>query len=255
MAFIQPKPSKAAHFLFSGGFFLSLLSAQTPTTITNSDRRPLVGALDQLQSKIGIIINYEDVPYVNAGDLEDVSTPQQRASAPGFHQMVPRGGTVSTVASGTGDLASLNSLLTSYRAAGLPGDFTIEHANGQAYVIASKVLAVDGAVKDVVSAMKLSITLPYSEQEAIQFESAIFSEIGKATGVKIAVGSFPRYEFRKKIGFGASNEPARDVLARLLAAVMPSTPLSYRLLFDPLLKYYVLNLQPASPPVARTLVP
>jgi hypothetical protein len=219
MNFNNPRYVNVIIRVLSISMLASLISAQAPTTITNSDRRPLVGALDQLQNKLGMIVNYEDIPYANTSDLEDVSTPQQRASTPGFHLMVPRKGTVGTAVTAPGDLASLNELLTSYRTAGLPGDFTVEQANGEVYVIATKALAVDGTVQNVVSAMKATITLPYGEQQGSDIETAILNAVGKATGVKIVVGSFPLSTFKKKISFGANNEPARDVLARFLGRV------------------------------------
>jgi hypothetical protein len=57
-----------------------------------STHRTLAAALDSLQNQLGIPINYEDVPYQNPADLEDVSNPEERAKYPGFQLLVPRTG-------------------------------------------------------------------------------------------------------------------------------------------------------------------
>jgi hypothetical protein len=206
-----------------------LLPGQTSVNIT--DYRPLAGALDSVGGQLGVV-NYEDVPYQNASDLEDVSTPQQRASNPGYRLLVPRKGSVSAaITPASGGAYNLGLLLDSYRNNGNPGDFAIEQANGTQYVIATKVLSATGAVSSVSSPMKALITIPYAERAVGDTVVLILSEVSKVIGLRVEVLGAP-FLPADKIAFGSSEAPARDVLASLFAKYS-STPLSYRLLFDP----------------------
>jgi hypothetical protein len=68
------------------------LQCQTPLVVSSSDHRPLAGALHALEAATKMAINYEDPPYENEMDLEDVSTPKQRAEVPGYRLLVQRTG-------------------------------------------------------------------------------------------------------------------------------------------------------------------
>jgi len=210
--------------------------------VSNLDHRPLVGALDTLEKTVGVPVNYEDVPYENAVDLVDVSTPQQRAANPGYHLLVPREGQVSATVSLAADCATnVNSLLASYRQNLLPGDFAVEQANGMVYVVANRVLGSNGLIRSVASPMKTLVTVPFAER-TVEATVAIVLSAVSATGAKIEFGAFP-FRPTDRISFGATQSPARDVLASVFAKAT-STPLSYRLLFDPL-SGYMLNVQMA----------
>lgn len=230
------------------------LVGQAPTAISNTDHRPLVGALDAMQCTLGVAINYEDVPYENEADLEDVATSQHRASAPGFRLLVPRrgsvSGTVRATTSETERLSYVEALLGSYRTNGMPGDFKVEQASGMLYVIPTKVLTVGGALRDVNSPMTSPITVSYAERPLSDTVAAILQAASAASGARIELGSLPFMPPTAPIAFGANAEPARDALAKLFARVS-SRPVSYRLLFDPKFRAYMLNIQIVPPTNAR----
>lgn len=217
------------------------LQAQVPTEVSSSGHRPLAGALDALEVATGTAINYEDVPYENQADLEDVSTPQQRASRAGYRLLVPRKGTVSAplqagrLSSEADRVFQVNMLLSNYRDNKMPGDFRVEQANGMLYVIPTRVLGANGSLRELRSPMTTLITIPYGERSAIETVAAILAAVSKATRVRMDVGSLP-FSPAQTVGFGAVDEPARDALARLFAKLTKS-PVSYRLLFDPVMAY------------------
>ena len=72
--------------------------AQIPVHIRVSHPRPLEAALDQLEKKIGLPINYEDPPYECAAEIQDVTdkvqNAQQRAAHPNTRILVPKAGTL-----------------------------------------------------------------------------------------------------------------------------------------------------------------
>ncbi len=215
-------------------------AGQTMKTISATGGRPLWHALDALEVEVGGTVNYEDVPYENAADCRDVSTPQWRATAPpGYQLLVPRLGTVTAdipvPANGAVTqnelIYDVNLLLTSYRQNHLPGDFQVQEANGVLYVTATKVLGANGVVRAVTSPMLTVITVPTGDRSVVETVQAIFDAVGTATGLRIGVATFPFWP-SQRVAFGATGEVARDALARLFA-LSSSRPLSYRMIFEP----------------------
>jgi len=215
------------------------LGAQTAYTIfVANTSRPLATAIGMLERNGGISINYEAPPYQNPGDVSDVSTPEERAARPGFQQLVPRIGNLTAElqsrAPGSSSVADVifdvNSLLTAYRQSGLPGDFRVEQGNSGLSVVPIRTLGADGSAILVTSPMTSPITIPSAQRIMADTVMAILDAVSKSTGKKIAIGSFPLMP-GPLVSFGASNEPARDALARLFAQV--GWRQSYRLLFDP----------------------
>ncbi len=214
------------------------LAAQT-TKIDVNEPRPLSKALDALEVLTGMPINYEDPPYENEADLQDVSTPKQRAERPGYRLLVPRSGRVTAELQlpATGKLADsdvifqVNLLLAGYRQNRLPGDFRIEQANGMLYIIPTKVLAASGTMREVTSPLTALVSVPYAQRTVSETAQAIFDGVYKATGLCIVIGTFPFWPTHT-VRFGASGEPARDALAKLLAQTGTGS-FSFRLTFDP----------------------
>lgn len=238
-------------------FSVSLgLYGQAVSVIDVSDHRPLALALDKLQTLTGIPVNYEDVPYENLADLEDVATQEQRVRYPGYRLLVPRKGQIRASVgpyrpgSLADTVASVYALIASYRASGLPGDFKVDQANGMLYVTPTKMLDRTGSVQDVRPRMDTIVSIPYAERRAIDCLEAITRAVSTVIGTKIAVGAFPLTSAEKRVACGANGESARDALAALLSKVSEG-PASYELLFDPMTGY-MLNLRfiarPGPPP-------
>jgi hypothetical protein len=233
------------------------LSAQSTQAIDSTDPRPLAVAVNQLEIATHIPINYEDPPYENAADVQDVATVAQKAARPGFQNLVPRGGhiaaqvSLSMAGKGTeGDVVlGASQLLANYRQNALPGDFKVEQANGMVYITPTKVLGANGSMRDVTSPLTATVTLPNAKRTIAETAQAILDAASKASRVTIVIGSFPFFQ-TDVVTFGATAEPARDALARLFAQTGKGQ-FSYRLLFDPKPDTmrtfdYMLNVQPAA---------
>jgi hypothetical protein len=258
----SPGPSTLIVYVAACFALAGNAGAQSTKVIEATDPRPLWPALDQLERMMGAAINYEDVPYENIADVQDVSTPQERAATPGFQQIVPRAGGVrieipeKAKADSVDLVAGINLLLISYRSTKLPGDYKVEEANGMYYVTPTHVLGANGKVRAVVSPLSTAVTIPYAKRRVDETLDAVFDAVLRATGQRIVLGDAPFYP-KDVVSFGATNELARDVLARLFS-VSGKGPLSYRLLFDPKLDRnrifdYVMHLTPVgyvSPTVA-----
>jgi hypothetical protein len=217
----------------------SPLAAQRANAIDVTDSRPLCAAFDALEITFGVPINYEDPPYENEADLQDVSTQQQRAANPGYRLLVPRSGHIhadvrppGAATAMTGDaVADVNLLLSIYRQNSLPGDFKVEQANGMIYVSPIKVLGATGTMRDVTSPMLTPVTVPYAQRTVVDTAQAIFDSLAQASGLTIVIGSFPFWP-TDMVTFGVSGLPARDALANLFSQAGKGV-FSYRLLFDP----------------------
>jgi hypothetical protein len=235
--------------------------AQAVNSILITDSRPLAGALDALEKMTGTPLNYEDPPYQNQSDLQDVSTPQQRLASPGYRNLVPRIGSMSVAipaslftnsagasVSAANALFAANLLLTNYRQSALPGDFQLEQANGMIYVVPTKILGSGGSLLPVTSPMMTPVTIPNGQRSICDTAQAILDAVSTANGLRIFVGALPFWP-GDVVSFGANGETARDALARLFAQVGQGT-LSYRLLFDPKADTmrtfdYIMNIQRA----------
>lgn len=193
-----------------------VLQSQPAAVIENDDHRPLAGALDKIEAATGVPVNYEDVPYENNADLEDVATPRHRVGNPTFRLLVPRKGRISAVLQDPGlrsvpdTINGVNALLVSYRNGNLPGDFKVEQANGMIYVVPAKVLGANGAVRDVFSPLIAPITVAYAERKLIDTVALILQAASKTSGgARIDVGNLP-YSPTTMVAFSVSGESARD---------------------------------------------
>ena len=204
---LRTRPSSLAFLAITA----TTLYAQTTKVIDVNEPRPLSRALDLLEIVVGNTINYEDPPYENMADLQDVSTSQQRAANPGYVLLVPRDGHVTaevqvplTGAATSNEVTfSVNLLLASYRQNQLPGDFQITQANGMLYVTPTKVLGANGVTLAVTSPMAASVTVPYAQRSVADTAAAIFDEVYKVTGLRIVIGSFP-FSPTDMVSFAAS---------------------------------------------------
>jgi hypothetical protein len=142
--------------------FLALLAmmvtasqGQTTKVIDVTDARPLWAALDALEVTVGGAINYEDPPYENEADVQDFSTPQQRAGAPAWWRLVgPREGNVTAEvqvpaagkAADNDVIFHVNLLLASYRQNELRTSHTRKqsgsHAHGRGWFAGAKILNI-----------------------------------------------------------------------------------------------------------------
>lgn len=238
--------------IFSGlALASSTLLAQKQTVINVTEHRPLWPALGQIEQAFGSAVNYEDVPYEHADDLEVVTDPRVRAHIGSRPSRVPRKGTV-TVAfddatSEPAKVALLNNLLATYRQAGLPGDFRVELANGMLYVVGIRIKGIDGRLRDLSSPMSIRVDVPFGRRTVIETVALIADEVSKAGGVRVLGAQVPFAA--EVVSFEARRETARDAIARVFLAAHPERQTSYCMIFDTLVSSYMLNLNALPPAV------
>jgi hypothetical protein len=246
-------------------------AGQSPGSIAVDGPRPLMQLVDRLEALSGVPINYEDPRYDRPAEIEDVTdrvqTAAQRSANPTARILVPRGGRLAValpLASERPDQADVGSLLihmrSAYETADLPGRFEIAERNGVWHVEGR------GAGNNSTSVMAHRISIPRKRRGAGEFLKLLLNEVGQQAGVRVVIGSLPFVAFAAAQGdFGADYEPAATVMARLFLRLSRGTHtgasrrprFSYRLLFDPGLKYYAFNVRavPPVPPATQPAAP
>ena len=243
---------------------------QTPSIISVNDPRALAQAALQAEKATGIAINYEDVPYAYAGDIQDVAgavmSPEQKAANPGAQIWVPRGGQITMdlsqvpgfaqptalTSAGLQDTAVLVSGLIGVHARlNLPGVYQSSASNGALYITPTQVRSASGALVNASSPLDSKVTFPYQERTVGEIVDLILQQVSKTSGVQISVGEAPlNLILQTRTSLGASDEAARNVFGRMFFA-LASRPLAdgarvsqlaYHLYFEPRLRYYLLNI-------------
>jgi len=266
---------------FISVMFLSSLFAQMQTvTLTVKDPRPVAAAALDIERRSGLAVNYEDVRYENAGDLQDITdqimTAAQKAQAiPGVRVIVPRGGELSLpiLVDVNGHLPDFNSVSAAANAiigahATSPshsGSFTVEVGDGVLFIEPLQMRDVAGNVKPISPLLSTHVTIPAQSRSGFDTLRLILNQVSQASGFKVDLGTAPaRALIASEVVIGANNEPANHVIGRLLASIASAgadvpysgPAMSYSMLFDPRLRYYALNIHsipnPNAPKTTRT---
>lgn len=241
---------KIETIIFTALLSTCLLGQSQTNNLNVSDHRPLAAALDELEHRAGLAINYEDPQYVLRSDLDDVATPAQKNDSPNYQLLVPKKGTLQLSLASmdlegkqADRLLALHALLGHYKDAGFPGQFKVVEHSGAIYVIptAKRSKTGDGAEVEFSSVMETKITIPYQRRRVVDTLDAIAQSLSMASGVKVAIGNSP-LPLVQMVAFGADGIAAREALSNLLSG-LTSAPISYRLLYDPMGSGYMLNLQ------------
>lgn len=216
--------------------------AGRPVTISVDDSRPLAQAVLELEIKSGWPITYEDPPYAHPSDVVDVTVRRDLGQA-----LVPRGGRFefhTFLAPRSQKLADatpvIQSLLDTFNRSGYPGSFMSKKSGQIFHVVPVQIQNKDGRLIDLIPILDVPITLPEQERSGIKALQDITQAISKLTGTQIIVGTIPLNLFLPRTRLAAANEPARDVIVRLVQST--NRKLSWQLLYDPGARLYALNL-------------
>jgi hypothetical protein len=219
--------------------------------------RPLAQAIQVLEAKYGLVITYEDPRYTHPSEIVDVTEKVRRNlnkfeldKAP--RVFVPKGGQLSfeydEALARTGYQAALvQQLIDANLAIGNAGRFRVEQQGAFIHVIPMAIKNVRGQVAPQASVLDAVISLPKAERSGLKTLDEICTAVSQLTKTHVVLGSAPLNLFlRYRNEEGIARKPARDALAELLAKIGNGTPLSWRLLYDPGLRMYALNVHVVS---------
>jgi hypothetical protein len=221
-----------------------------------NDGRPVAEAAWQLEKRYGWVITYEDPIYVYSSEIVDVTTQISRnldqykpGEAPKV--FVPKGGELSidlNLNSETGRPVDspesvMQQVLDANTEAGYAGRFRLESDGQILHIIPTAYRDRFGALLPQQSVLDSIITIPSQERSDLQSLELLRDEVGRITRTKIGFGTFdPNLFANSRNRLSAHREKARYYLVRLLENAAPDTSLSWRLLYDPTMKIYFLNI-------------
>lgn len=212
----------------------------TRQTITIQTSRPLADVVETLQGRLGVVITYEDPPYLHASQIRDATAEfrRRRPSAPRTY--IPRGGPFSfTYEMGGWTLdeqaaSILESLVQEYRSQGYGGDFHIEKTGSLFHVVPSERRSRDGrdeAFQPILSTV-LQIQGTRAEQSALEALRELVDTIGRTVQARIGLATVPtNLLVQSRVTANAGTRTAREELVRILATT--GRRLSWQLFFDP----------------------
>lgn len=230
-----------------GGQVVSRLSAQDP--------RPLANAIQILEARTGIAITYEDPLYVHSSEVTDVTSTVRRdisnfrpGEAPKV--LIPKGGTIAVdynVIPGTNRPTDpetvVQQLVSAHNLSGNAGRFRVEKSGQIIHVIPTAYKNREGALTPQPPVLDAIISLPGEERTGLQTLEAICDAVSRETQIQVVLGTVPlnlfiRHHDRQEW----VNQKARDILVSLLESTKQGVNLSWRLLYDPTVGRYALNI-------------
>jgi hypothetical protein len=228
-----------------------------PQLITVNDPRPVARAVAKLEAIYGRHITYEDPPYVHKSEIADVT--DQVARDRGVNKvLIPRGGAFSftfdvdepadprrmkaLASTALTPRDAILEMLASYDAALGGGEmFDLIESNGLFHVVPYRYTGLSGRRERITPLLDLAVSVSPKQRTAADVVTEICDLLSSATDQTVVLGTTPWSQLaRHATTISASREAARSVLSRLLAEL--PVPLSWRLLYDPGLQWYVLNI-------------
>jgi hypothetical protein len=240
--------------LLAPGLCMAQPAGPFPSRISLSinDHRPLSALARELEKRYQLVLTYEEGPWVAGEDLADVTREVARSDGPGrvaptVPVIVPRKAAVRfeyALDSAKGRPADytdlLSALLLQYDAAGAPGQFRFEGANGIYHLIPSRLKDAAGRWQPVKPVLSTPVRLADEERTVEEALQEIVAQLNEASLSKVGWGLAPLNLFHQtRIRLSADGVPAREVMRQILE-LLPYRA-TWRLNYDPTTKRYYLN--------------
>jgi hypothetical protein len=212
---------------------------QVPFRIQVADYpRPISEAVRQIEKHFGRVVTYEDIRYVHAADIVDVTARVRRDGDMSKRVLAMRSGSIDVTYSAPPGTSVerqveevLETVIAQSRAAGNTGDFRVERTSGAYHVVPVAMKGKSGVMEPYVSPLDTRITLPRREERAAEMMGRVSQAITSRSRVTVTEGVFPINLFmQRRVDVGAEDERARDVLWRALQSM--NADLSWQLLCE-----------------------
>jgi len=260
----------------AGGLFIAVVLMVTPVFLRNGhshisvaatsidageaderlfveNGRPLAEAILMLEKRFRTVITYEDPPYVYRGDIADVTESTRRdldkyppGKAP--RVFVPTGGRLEFVIvqrpDGPPDARdTLENLVSEYALTIPAARFRIGTSANAFHAIPISVRNPAGRLSSQTALLDAAITLPAKERNGVQAIRDFCAEVSRMTHTRVVDGTMPSQlaAYNHTYSFPRATN-ARVVLTQILKSFEGAPPLSWRLLYDPTMKMFVLNI-------------
>lgn len=207
--------------------------------------RPIAKAMVMLESRYAQPITYEEGPYAYTGDVEDVTVAEnapRRILAPrrwriDAKMLLPENATKADL------IGLVNSFLhTAAQDRGMSESFRVLQSSYGLHVVPTKVRNREGQETAVMPVLDVRLTVPRQSGDQYSLLQSLCHEVSQATGVDVILATIPPDFIKRTATIGAENDPARDVLIRVLKE--DGRGLSWHLLHGPTTGAFYLNIGP-----------
>jgi hypothetical protein len=212
--------------------------------------RPLVQVLDAIKEGYGWQVNYEDPVYASKPDVFE-TYPQYSTERSGGKIRIVNGGAFTVDAPSSGPFLdrekTLRTVVDSYNASGNPGRFELRRGTeGVFEVVGIGARNDSGVVVPQKAVLDSLIVLPQEQRSTIETLQLICKKVGDRSQAELNLGIYPMNLMRiTNATIGGSQYQARTLLERTLNST--GRTISYRMLYDPESKNYVINFSIVQP--------
>lgn len=218
------------------GALPGVMARQEPDAdvISVESGRPLADVARTLQQRHGVVITYEDPPYLDPSQLKDITRPYDRV-----RNLVPRGGPFSFSYSLKTTRpeefeAVLKRLLRLYRTTPYANGFRLEKADGVFHIVPDSRRNRTGGEEDYEAYLSTDVQLVRSGGPRSAYDALIdlSRSLEQATGLPMIVDPGPAGILANAtVGDPPEHSSARSELLRILTST--GERLSWHLLYDP----------------------
>ena len=215
-------------------------------------------AIEELETRYGWQITYEDPPYHSNRDMPDVTPSVQEGSsiAPGAsHVTVPRAAVLSfpLPATDQDELSTVNSVLKSYSESHRGFEFAVVQGAGLLHVVPRQARGLSGNLEPVKPVLDTVITIEPKKRTSEALIDEVCKKVSIATNTNVGMGTIdPNLLHRTTTSVGGSGRTARSILERWI--LERYSGFSWRLLYEPD-KSYDLNISLVAPNKTIILLP
>jgi hypothetical protein len=237
---VKERTERHAHYLSEP----KLTETNLQLEITANDPRPLENVLDALAHQHGWHINYEDPQYGKLDILDDTPPSSLNEHPNGPRAYVVAGGAFYAKISVDGYFPDsptqvLPALVEAYNRSDNPGRFELRQINHGVFDVVPTGTA-EGPQKPILDTLMRFDT---NDSDVTHSIEAFCEALSRATGhsVEFLDFSVERSPQEPIISLHVQNQPAREILRTMLGQV--SSTRSWRLLYDPDLRKFVLTIR------------
>lgn len=209
------------------------LGAVNQSRVDVTGERPLHAAVKEIEKRYGVVITYEDPPFLSAGESIDVTNQRKPNSVSSSKRILaPVGGRFifnpPTAATGV----VVDRLVGDYNRSQLDATFDLRRSGEVFHIFPSTVRNRSGDLQANRSVLDQIITVPARTRNGLEMLAAIIDAVS-GTGARrlLNVTPMPSPLASVKIATGLDRVNARDALMSLIG--MTGRPLSWQILCQP----------------------
>ena len=209
--------------LFAQGEFARIEWSGNRGMLIADGGRPVAAAASELALRFGMAISVEDPEYIHEADIVDV-TEQVARSAVNHRILVPRSVRLEVPFEAMADGSPANRVvlvddLTDAANAALPFGYRLETTAMPFALVPTKTRNADGEIVEMTPLLDRLVSIPRGRRKVHESANLMAQALAAQTGLTVSCcdGPFGGLPWGlQEAEFGADNEPARNVLRRLL---------------------------------------